>query len=50
MGFCKLCWWSLTLQQMPTVFKQHSSTFLGKITHIIDYNDELGYSLRIEGH
>ena len=40
---------ALTLQQMPTVFKQHSSTLLGKITHIIDYNDELGYSLRIEG-
>ena len=38
---------ALTLQQMPTVFKQHSSTLLGKITHIIDYNDELGYSLRI---
>ena len=40
---------TLTLQQMPTVFKQHSSVLLGKITHLIDYNDELGYNLRLEG-
>ena len=40
---------ALTLQQMPTVFKQHSSLLLGKITHLIDYNDELGYNFRLEG-
>ena len=40
---------ALPLQQMPTVFKQHSSILLNKITHLIDYNDELGFNLRIEG-
>jgi hypothetical protein len=40
---------ALTLQQMPTVFKEHNTSLLGKITHIIDYNDELGFHLRAEG-
>lgn len=35
-------------QQMPTVFKAHSSLYLGRITHQTDYNDELGLSITIE--
>ena len=39
---------ALFIQQMPTVFKSHSSLYLGRITHLIDYNDELGFSIAIE--
>ncbi len=40
---------ALTLQQMPTVYKEHNTSLLGKITHQIDFNDELGFHLRAEG-
>ena len=39
---------ALFIQQMPTVFKSHSSLYLGRITHLIDYNDELGFSIAVE--
>ena len=32
-----------------TVFQLHSSYLLSRITHIIDYNDEVGYNLNIKG-
>ncbi|MGY8751997.1 MAG: DUF6029 family protein [Fidelibacterota bacterium] len=35
------------LQQMPTAFNEHSTTLLGKITHIMDYNDNLGFNLSL---
>ncbi len=35
-------------QQMPTVFKAHSSLYLARITHQVDYNDELGFSITLE--
>ena len=38
----------LFIQQMPTVFRSHSSLYLGRITHQIDYNDEVGFSLAFE--
>jgi hypothetical protein len=39
----------LTIQQMPTVFKEHSTRLLSRITHIIDYNDEVGFDIHLEG-
>ena len=39
---------ALFFQQMPTVFKTHSSLYLGRITHQTDYNDEVGSSITIE--
>ena len=39
----------IPIQQMPTVFQLHSSYLLSRITHIIDYNDEVGYNLNIKG-
>ena len=39
---------ALFFQQMPTVFKTHSSLYLGRITHQTDFNDELGLSVTIE--
>ena len=39
---------ALFIQQMPTVFRSHSSLYLGRITHQIDYNDEVGFSLAFE--
>ena len=38
----------LFIQQMPTVFRSHSSLYLGRITHQIDYNDEVGFSFGFE--
>ena len=35
-------------QQMPTVFKTHSSLYLARATHRVDYNDELGFSFTVE--
>ena len=40
---------ALTLQQMPTLFEQHATRLLGRITHQIDYNDELGFDIRLKG-
>ncbi len=40
---------ALTLQQMPTVYSEHNTSLLGKVTHQVDYNDELGFHLRAEG-
>ena len=37
------------LQQMPTAFNEHSTTLLGKITHIMDYNDDIGYNFSLTG-
>lgn len=37
------------LQQMPTAFNEHSTKLLGKITHIMDYNDDVGYNLSLTG-
>ena len=34
---------------MPTAFQLHSSYLLSRITHIIDYNDEVGYNFNIKG-
>ena len=39
---------ALFFQQMPTVFRTHSSLYLGRITHQTDYNDEVGSSITIE--
>lgn len=39
----------LPFQQMPTLTAEHSSPLLSRITHIVDYNDELGYSLQADG-
>ena len=35
-------------QQMPTVYKIHSSLYLGRVAHQIDYNDEVGFNIGIE--
>lgn len=35
-------------QQMPTANKSHSSLYLGRVTHQIDYNDEIGFNFAIE--
>jgi len=40
---------ALTFQQMPAVFREHNTSLLGTITHIIDYNDELGFHISAEG-
>ncbi|MDP6612009.1 MAG: DUF6029 family protein [Candidatus Marinimicrobia bacterium] len=40
---------AFTLQQMPTVYKEHNTNLLGKITHQMDFNDELGFHIRAEG-
>ena len=39
----------IPIQQMPTAFQLHSSYLLSRITHIIDYNDEVGYNFNIKG-
>ncbi len=40
---------ALTMQQMPTGFRTHNSSLLGKITHLIDFNDEVGYYFTLSG-
>ena len=40
---------ALTIQQMPTGFKTHNTSLLGKITHVIDFNDEVGTYLTVSG-
>lgn len=40
---------ALTIQQMPTGFRNHSSNLLGKITHVIDFNDEVGTYFTLSG-
>lgn len=39
----------IPFQQFPTVFHEHSTRLLNRITHQMDPNDELGYQLRISG-
>ncbi len=36
-------------QNPPTVFREHTSILLSRLTHQIDFNDELGYQLEVNG-
>ena len=38
----------IPFQQMPTVFMAHNSILLSRLTHVIDYNDEVGYNAYIK--
>ncbi len=37
----------IDFQNPPTVFRQHTSVLLSRITHQIDFNDELGYQFEM---
>ena len=39
----------IPIQQMPTAFQLHSAYLLSRITHVIDYNDEVGFNFNIKG-
>ena len=39
----------IPIQQMPTAFQLHSAYLLSRITHVIDYNDEIGFNFNIKG-
>ena len=38
----------IPFQQMPTVFMAHNSILISRLTHVIDYNDEVGYNAYIK--
>ncbi len=40
---------AIPFQQAPTVFREHSTPLLNRISHQIDPNDEIGYQIRLEG-
>ena len=39
---------TIPFQQMPTVFQLHSSVLLSRVTHILNYNDEVGFNLYLK--
>jgi len=38
----------IPFQQMPTVFMAHNSILISRLTHVIDYNDEVGYNAYVK--
>ncbi|RMF07564.1 MAG: hypothetical protein D6762_07275, partial [Candidatus Neomarinimicrobiota bacterium] len=40
---------TIDFQNPPTVFREHTSVLLSRLTHQMDMNDELGYQIEISG-